>query len=198
MSGWSYGGFMTSYALTHSTTFAMGIAGGSVTDWRNYDSIYTERYMLVPAHNADGYARTAPRLSASHLSGRLLLLHGTMDDNVHLQNTLQLAYELQRAEKPFEMMLYPKSRHGVSGSAAREAHARGDARLHPADAHPTGRGRGLGGHAVTIHPDPQRPFSTRWRQARASSRLNSVRRARSSRSPRAWTRGSTRTMPCTA
>ena len=105
---------MTSYALTHSTTFAMGIAGGSVTDWRNYDSIYTERYMLMPAHNADGYARTAPRLSASHLSGRLLLLHGTMDDNVHLQNTLQLAYELQRAEKPFEMMLYPKSRHGVS------------------------------------------------------------------------------------
>jgi len=114
LNGWSYGGFMTAYALTHSTTFAMGIAGGSVTDWRNYDSIYTERYMLLPEHNADGYERTAPRLAAKDLSGRLLLLHGTMDDNVHLQNTLQFAYELQRAGKPFELMLYPKSQHGVT------------------------------------------------------------------------------------
>lgn len=114
INGWSYGGFMTSYALTHSTSFAMGIAGGSVTDWRNYDSIYTERYMGLPQNNAEGYARTAPRLAAKNLSGRLLLVHGTMDDNVHLQNTLQFAYELQRAGKPFELMLYPKSRHGVS------------------------------------------------------------------------------------
>jgi dipeptidyl-peptidase-4 len=114
LSGWSYGGFMTAYALTHSTSFSMGIAGGTVTDWRNYDSIYTERYMLLPEHNAEGYARTAPRLAAAQLSGRLLLLHGTMDDNVHVQNTLQFAYELQRAGKPFELMLYPKSRHGVT------------------------------------------------------------------------------------
>ena len=63
ISGWSYGGFMTSYALTHSKSFAMGIAGGPVTDWRDYDSIYTERYMLMPQNNPDGYARTrrAPR-----------------------------------------------------------------------------------------------------------------------------------------
>ena len=114
LSGWSYGGFMTAYALTHSTSFSMGIAGGTVTDWRNYDSIYTERYMRLPEHNVEGYARTAPRLAAAQLSGRLLLLHGTMDDNVHVQNTLQFAYELQRAGKPFELMLYPKSRHGVT------------------------------------------------------------------------------------
>jgi dipeptidyl-peptidase-4 len=114
ISGWSYGGFMVSYALTHSTSFAMGIAGGSVTDWRNYDSIYTERFMRLPEHNADGYARTAPRLAAKQLSGRLMLVHGTMDDNVHVQNTLQFAYELQRAGKAFELMLYPRSRHGVS------------------------------------------------------------------------------------
>jgi dipeptidyl-peptidase-4 len=114
INGWSYGGFMVSYALTHSTSFAKGIAGGSGTDWRDYDSVYTERYMLMPQHNIDGYDRTAPRRAAKNLNGRLLLVHGTMDDNVHVQNTLQFAYELQRAGKPFELMLYPKSRHGVS------------------------------------------------------------------------------------
>lgn len=114
ISGWSYGGFMASYALTHSKSFAMGIAGGSVTDWRDYDSIYTERYMLMPQNNPDGYARTSPRAAAKNLHGQLLLLHGTMDDNVHMQNTLQLVYELQKAGKHFELMLYPKSRHGVT------------------------------------------------------------------------------------
>lgn len=114
ISGWSYGGFMTSYALTHSTSFAMGIAGGSVTDWRDYDSVYTERFMLTPEHNPDGYKRTAPRWAAGQLHGELLLVHGLTDDNVHVQNTVQFAYELQRAGKPFEMMLYPKTRHGVT------------------------------------------------------------------------------------
>jgi dipeptidyl-peptidase-4 len=114
LSGWSYGGFMTTYALTHSTSWSAGIAGGSVTDWRDYDTVYTERYMKLPANNADGYRRTAPRFAAERLHGRLLLLHGMMDDNVHVQNTLQLAYELQRAGKPFEMMLYPGSRHGIT------------------------------------------------------------------------------------
>ena len=69
--------------------------------------------MKLPANNVDGYRKTAPRFAAANLHGRLLLLHGTMDDNVHLQNTLQFAYELERAGKPFEMMLYPGSRHGV-------------------------------------------------------------------------------------
>jgi dipeptidyl-peptidase-4 len=114
LSGWSYGGFMTAYALTHSTSWSAGIAGGSVTDWRDYDTIYTERYMKLPANNAEQYRKTAPRFAAANLRGHLLLLHGTMDDNVHLQNTLQFAYELERASKRFEMMLYPGSRHGIS------------------------------------------------------------------------------------
>jgi dipeptidyl-peptidase-4 len=114
LSGWSYGGFMAAYALTHSTSWAAGIVGAPVTDWRDYDTIYTERYMKLPQHNADGYRRTAPRFAADRLHGRLLLLHGMMDDNVHLQNTVQFAYELQRAGKPFEMMLYPRSRHGIT------------------------------------------------------------------------------------
>ena len=114
LSGWSYGGFMTSYALTHSTSWAAGIAGGSVTDWRNYDTVYTERFMKTPQNNADGYRRTAPRFAADKLQGKLLLVHGGIDDNVHPQNTMQFAYELQRANRPFELMVYPKSRHGVT------------------------------------------------------------------------------------
>jgi dipeptidyl-peptidase-4 len=114
LDGWSYGGFMTSYALTHSTSFSMGIAGGTVSDWRDYDSVYTERYMLMPQNNPEGYARTAPRFAAKNLHGSLFLIHGTMDDNVHMQNTLQFVYELEKAGKPFELMLYPRSRHGVT------------------------------------------------------------------------------------
>jgi dipeptidyl-peptidase-4 len=117
ISGWSYGGFMTSYALTHSQSFAMGIAGGTVSDWMNYDSIYTERYMMTPEHNKDGYKRTSVTAAAKNLHGKLLLIHGAIDDNVHPQSSMQLAYELQKADQPFEFMLYPKSRHGVSDRA---------------------------------------------------------------------------------
>jgi dipeptidyl-peptidase-4 len=120
LGGWSYGGFMTAYALTHSTSFAAGIVGAPVTDWRNYDSVYTERYMKLPKHNPDGYARTAPTRSAARLHGRALLIHGSTDDNVHLQNTEQFASELQRAGKPFEMMVYPKSAHGVTEPSLRK------------------------------------------------------------------------------
>ena len=112
--GWSYGGFMTSYALTHSDSFVMGIAGGTVSDWRDYDTIYTERFMRTPQNNPEGYRRSSPRFNAADLHGALLLLHGTMDDNVHLQSTLQFVYELQKAGKQFELMLYPRSRHVVS------------------------------------------------------------------------------------
>ncbi len=115
--GWSFGGFMTTYALTHSTMWSAGIAGGSVTDWRDYDSVYTERYMLMPEHNKEGYEHSGPRFAAKNLHGSLMLLHGTNDDNVHLQNTIQLAYELEKAGKVFRMMLYPKSRHGVIDTA---------------------------------------------------------------------------------
>jgi dipeptidyl-peptidase-4 len=113
LDGWSYGGFMTTYALTHSKSFAMGIAGGSVTDWRLYDTIYTERLMRMPQNNPDGYKRTSVIAAAGSLHGDLLLLHGVIDDNVHLQNTMQFTYALQQAGKPFRLMLYEKSRHGV-------------------------------------------------------------------------------------
>jgi dipeptidyl-peptidase-4 len=111
--GWSYGGYMTSYALTHSQTFKIGIAGGTVSDWRNYDSIYTERYMLTPQHNEEGYNKTSPLKAAKDLHGKLLLIHGAIDDNVHLANTIQFLYELQKSGKQVQLMIYPKSRHGV-------------------------------------------------------------------------------------
>ena len=115
--GWSFGGFMTTYALTHSNVFKMGIAGGTVSDFRNYDSIYTERYMLTPKDNPEGYDKTSVLKAAKNLQGKLLLIHGGIDNNVHLQNTLQLAYELQKADKQFDLMLYPTARHGLTNPA---------------------------------------------------------------------------------
>jgi dipeptidyl-peptidase 4 len=112
--GWSYGGFMTSYALTHSQSFKMGIAGGTVADWRDYDSIYTERYMQTPQNNPEGYKKSSPVNAAKNLHGKLLLIHGAIDDNVHMANTIQFVYELQKAGKQFQLMVYPKSRHGVT------------------------------------------------------------------------------------
>jgi dipeptidyl-peptidase-4 len=112
--GWSFGGFMTTYAMTHSKSFKMGIAGGNVTDWRLYDSIYTERYMATPQNNPEGYEKAAPLRAAKDPHGNILLIHGMIDDNVHMQNTIQFAYELQKAGKQFKLMLYPKSRHGVT------------------------------------------------------------------------------------
>jgi dipeptidyl-peptidase-4 len=115
MSGHSYGGFLTSYAMTHSKLFAAGIAGAPVTDWHNYDTIYTERFMNTPQENPEGYKVTSVVKAAGKLHGRLLILHGLMDDNVHLQNSAQLLLELQRADKDFEVMFYPQSRHGIFG-----------------------------------------------------------------------------------
>ncbi|MBN1852740.1 MAG: DPP IV N-terminal domain-containing protein [Pirellulales bacterium] len=115
MSGHSYGGFLTAFALTHSDRFAAGIAGAPVTDWRNYDTIYTERYMDTPQNNPEGYKNTSVVSAAKDLHGRLLLIHGGIDDNVHLANTTQLARTLQQADKRFEMMVYPANRHGISG-----------------------------------------------------------------------------------
>lgn len=113
ISGWSYGGFMAAYALTHSAAFRVGIAGAGVYDWRCYDTIYTERYMRTPANNPEGYRASSCVESAAGLQGHLLLVHGTMDDNVHLQNTMQFIHALQKAGKDFELMLYPRSRHGI-------------------------------------------------------------------------------------
>jgi dipeptidyl-peptidase-4 len=112
--GWSFGGFMVTYALTHSQSFAMGIAGGSVTDWSLYDTVYTERYMLMPQNNPEGYKKSSPLAAAKNLHGNLLLIHGVIDENVHMQNTLKFAYELQKAGKPFRLMVYERSRHGIT------------------------------------------------------------------------------------
>ncbi len=112
--GWSYGGYMTSYALTHSKSFKAGIAGAPVTDWRNYDAIYTERYMGLPQDNPDGYRDGSAVAAADQLHGSLLLIHGTIDDNVHISNTMQMAHALQNAGKHFDIMVYPKNRHGIA------------------------------------------------------------------------------------
>jgi dipeptidyl-peptidase-4 len=114
MWGWSFGGYMTAFALTHSTSFKVGIAGAPVTDWRNYDSIYTERYMGLPTTNPEGYERSSVIRAAANLHGRLLLIHGAVDNNVHSQNSLQLIDALQKAGVQFDFMLYPQSRHGVT------------------------------------------------------------------------------------
>lgn len=111
--GWSYGGFLTAYALTHSSLFAAGIAGAPVTDWRLYDSIYTERYMGLPDENPEGYRRSSVLEAAERLRGRLLLIHGEADDNVHPQNTRQLVDRLQKLGLQFDLMMYPGERHGI-------------------------------------------------------------------------------------
>jgi len=114
ITGGSYGGFMSAFALTHSDRFALGIAASGVYDWRMYDTIYTERYMSTPDKNKDGYEKTSVVGAAANLKGHLVLTHGEMDDNVHLQNAVQLIYALEKADKDFEFVLYPQSRHGLA------------------------------------------------------------------------------------
>jgi dipeptidyl aminopeptidase/acylaminoacyl peptidase len=115
MSGHSYGGYITAYALTHCDLFAAGIAGAPVTDWRDYDSIYTERYMGLPQENPEGYNVSSVVRAAGKLHGKLLILHGAIDDNVSLRNTMRFVEALQAANKDFELMIYPSSRHGIFG-----------------------------------------------------------------------------------
>lgn len=117
--GWSGGGFSTCFALTHSKVFRLGIAVAPVTDWRLYDSIYTERYMGRPAEEEEAYRETSPMRAAKNLHGRLVLAHGTADDNVHLQNTMQMVQALIDAGKPYDLLLYPGKTHGIYGSTAR-------------------------------------------------------------------------------
>lgn len=117
--GWSYGGSITAYAMTHSKAWKLGIVGAPVTDWRLYDSIYTERYMGLPGENVEGYAQASIVDAAKDATGEMLLIHGEIDENVHLQNTMQFAAALQRANKPFSMMIYPGNRHSVQDPAQR-------------------------------------------------------------------------------
>ncbi|HVH86327.1 MAG TPA: alpha/beta fold hydrolase, partial [Terriglobales bacterium] len=117
--GWSYGGFMTTYAMTHARRFKAGVAVAPVTDWHAYDSIYTERYMGLPKDNADGYKSGSVQQAAANLSGHLLIVHGTSDDNVHVQNTIQLAQAFINSGKQFELLLFPRKTHAIAGVAAR-------------------------------------------------------------------------------
>ncbi len=114
ITGGSYGGYTTCMALTYGADyFTHGIAQYSVTDWKLYDSVYTERYMDTPTENPRGYEFGSVMTHAEKYHGYLLITHGTMDDNVHMQNTIQLINKLQDLNKDFELMLYPNARHGI-------------------------------------------------------------------------------------
>jgi len=114
--GWSGGGWMTCMAMTKGAKFfKTGVAVAPVTDFRNYDTIWTERYMDQPRDNEKGYDDSNPINYVDNYSGGLLLIHGTSDDNVHMSNTMQLAYALENARKPFDLMIYPRKLHGIGG-----------------------------------------------------------------------------------
>ena len=118
--GWSYGGFMSSNALFQAPdTFEMAIAVAPVTSWRFYDSIYTERYMQTPQENASGYDNNSPLSHVDKLKGKFLLVHGSADDNVHVQNTMRLVEALVQANKQFDWRIYPDKNHGIYGGNTR-------------------------------------------------------------------------------
>ena len=117
--GWSNGGSMTLFSMTHSDAFKAGVSVAPVTDWHNYDSIYTERYMGLPKDNGKGYDDSSLPKAADKLHGALFLVHGTSDDNVHFQNSIQMIDALIKADKKFRLMIYPNKTHGISGKAAR-------------------------------------------------------------------------------
>jgi dipeptidyl-peptidase 4 len=117
--GWSNGGSMTLYAMTHSDRFRAGVAVAPVTDQRNYDTIYTERYMGLLKDDKDGYEQSDVMTSADKLHGALLLVHGTSDDNVHFQNSIQMIDALIKAGKQFRLMIYPNKTHSIAGKDAR-------------------------------------------------------------------------------
>jgi dipeptidyl-peptidase-4 len=117
--GWSNGGSMTLYAMTHSERFRAGVAVAPVTDQVNYDSIYTERYMGLLKDDKAGYEQSDVTQSADKLHGALLLVHGTSDDNVHFQNSIQMIDALIKAGKQFRLMIYPNKTHSIAGKDAR-------------------------------------------------------------------------------
>ncbi len=118
--GWSYGGFMSSNALFKGNdVFKMAIAVAPVTSWRFYDTIYTERYMTTPQENASGYDDNSPINHVDKLKGDFLLIHGTGDDNVHVQNTMRMVEALIQVDKQFEWMIYPDKNHGIYGGNTR-------------------------------------------------------------------------------
>jgi dipeptidyl-peptidase-4 len=118
--GWSYGGFMSSNCiLKGNDVFKAAIAVAPVTSWRYYDTIYTERYMQTPQENASGYDENSPINHVSKLNGNYLLIHGTSDDNVHVQNTMVMIEALVQANKQFDWAIYPDKNHGIYGGKTR-------------------------------------------------------------------------------
>lgn len=118
--GWSFGGYMASLALTKGAdVFKTGIAVAPVTNWRYYDSVYTERFMRTPQENPAGYDDNSPTSYAELLKGKFLLIHGTADDNVHFQNSMEFAEALIQNKKQFEFMAYPDKNHGIAGGQTR-------------------------------------------------------------------------------
>lgn len=121
MQGWSYGGYMASLCITKGAdVFKAAIAVAPVTSWRYYDSIYTERYMLTPQENASGYDDNSPINHVEKLKGDYLLIHGSADDNVHHQNTMEMISALVKANKHFDLFIYPDKNHRISGGNTQE------------------------------------------------------------------------------
>ncbi|MEN9302257.1 MAG: hypothetical protein RL264_686 [Bacteroidota bacterium] len=118
--GWSYGGFMASLAITKGAdVFKMAIAVAPVTNWRYYDNIYTERFMRTPQENADGYDKNSPINYVDKIKGNYFLIHGSADDNVHYQNAMEMVTALVKANKQFDMFIYPNKNHGIYGGNTR-------------------------------------------------------------------------------
>ena len=118
--GWSYGGFMASLAITKGAdVFKMAIAVAPVTNWRNYDNIYTERFMRTPKENAEGYDANSPVNYVNLIKGKFLLVHGAADDNVHYQNSMELINAMVKADKQFDLFIYPNRNHGIYGGNTR-------------------------------------------------------------------------------
>jgi dipeptidyl-peptidase-4 len=119
--GWSYGGYMSSLCMTKGADyFKMGIAVAPVTNWRWYDNIYTERFMRTPQENASGYDDNSPINHIDKLKGKYLLVHGSGDDNVHVQNSMEMSEALVKKNKDFEMFIYTNKNHGIYGGKTRE------------------------------------------------------------------------------
>jgi dipeptidyl-peptidase-4 len=119
ITGSSYGGYMSCLALTKGADYwTHAFAGSSVTDWRLYDNVYTERFMDTPQDNPEGYRESSTLTFVKNYKGKLYMTHGDMDDNVHMQNSIYLISRLEDEGKKFEFMMYPGNRHGFSGAKA--------------------------------------------------------------------------------
>ncbi|MGL4852273.1 MAG: S9 family peptidase, partial [Phocaeicola sp.] len=114
--GWSFGGYNTIMSMSQgSPTFKAGVAVAAPTDWRFYDTVYTERFMRTPKENMEGYEATSAMNRANQLQGNLLLIHGTADDNVHLRNVMEYSEALVEADKQFDMHIYTNRNHSING-----------------------------------------------------------------------------------